>query len=305
MHAAAGELSAARASQVELAERATAAGLHSIALFALLDLARLGGAQMAADRLESVPTEGDGPYAIATRAHVAALVAGDAPALAASADRFEAMGAILHAADAAAQEASLHAAEGRKGSAATARGRATVLMARCEGARTPALLGLSVDPAMASLTDRELEVVRLAASGLTNRDIAERLFVSVRTVTTHLYRSYAKLGVNDREHLAALLDTTEDDPPLSTPVLTTAAAWLVFGASVAVDPTEIQAQLGRLPPRHLAALARRARWGSTTRTSPASSTSPSSPSRTTLRVAAAKLTNLLADRPGPESVPPC
>ena len=142
MHAASGELSAARASQVELAERATEAGLHSIALLAVLDLARLGGAQIAADHLESVPTEGDGPYAMATRAYVAALLAGDAPALGAAADRFEAMGAILHAADAAAQEAALHAAEGRKGSAATARGRASVLMARCEGARTPALLGL-------------------------------------------------------------------------------------------------------------------------------------------------------------------
>ena len=69
---------------------------------------------------------------------------------------------------------------------------------------------------MATLTDREREVVRLAASGLTNRDIAERLFVSVRTVTTHLYRSYSKLGVNDREHLAALLDTDPRDEPAPT-----------------------------------------------------------------------------------------
>jgi DNA-binding CsgD family transcriptional regulator len=69
---------------------------------------------------------------------------------------------------------------------------------------------------MAALTDRELEVVRLAASGLTNREIAGRLFVSVRTVTTHLYRSYAKLGVNHREHLAALLDPD----PRSAPNLT-------------------------------------------------------------------------------------
>ena len=211
MHAASGELSAARDAHVDRAQAATAAGLHSIALFALLDLARLGSAQIAADRLESVPTEGDGPFAVAARAYVTALVARDAPSLRASADRFEAMGAILHAADAAAQEADLHAAEGRKGSAAAARGRATVLMARCEGARTPALLNLTTDPAMATLTDREREVVALAASGLTNRDIAERLFVSVRTVTTHLYRSYAKLGVNDREHLAALMNTGSDD----------------------------------------------------------------------------------------------
>jgi DNA-binding CsgD family transcriptional regulator len=211
MHAAAGELSTARASAVERADQATAAGLHAIALFALHDLARLGGAQMAADRLESVPSECDGPYATAVRAHVAALVANDAASLATSADRFEAMGAMLLAAEAAAQEAMVHAAAGRKGSAATARGRAAILMARCEGARTPALLALLGDPGMATLTDRELEVVRLAASGLTNRDIAGRLFVSVRTVNTHLNRSYAKLGVNSREHLAALLDTDPRD----------------------------------------------------------------------------------------------
>jgi DNA-binding CsgD family transcriptional regulator len=213
MHAAAGELSAARASAVERAEQATAAGLHAIALFALHDLARLGGAQMAADRLESVPSEGDGPYALAVRAHVAALVAGDAASLVASADRFDAMGAVLLAAEAAAQEATIHTAAGRKGSAATARGRAAILMTRCEGARTPALLALSSDPAMAALTDRELEVVRLAASGLTNRDIAGRLFVSVRTVNAHLNRAYAKLGVNHREHLAALLETGPRDAP--------------------------------------------------------------------------------------------
>jgi len=216
MHAAAGEMSAARATAVDCAEQATAARLHAIAIGALHDLARLGGAQMAADRLECLPMEGAGPFVVAVRAHVDALVAGDALALSASSDQFEAMGSMLLAAEAAAQEAVVHTAAGRKGSAATARGRATVLMSRCEGARTPALLDLTTDPAMATLTDREREVVRLAASGLTNRDIAERLFVSVRTVTTHLYRSYSKLGVNDREHLAALLDTGPNDEPIPT-----------------------------------------------------------------------------------------
>ncbi|MGH9234212.1 MAG: LuxR C-terminal-related transcriptional regulator [Acidimicrobiales bacterium] len=216
MHASAGEMSAARAAAVDCAEQATAAGLHAIALGALHDLARLGGAQMAADRLDSIPTEGDGPFAVAVRAYVAALVAGDAPALSASSNRFEAMGAMLFAAEAAAQGAALHTAASRKGSAATARGRATVLMAGCEGPRTPAVLDLTTDPAMATLTAREREVVRLAASGLTNRDIADRLFVSVRTVTTHLYRSYTKLGVNDRDHLAALLDADPRDEPTLT-----------------------------------------------------------------------------------------
>ena len=59
---------------------------------------------------------------------------------------------------------------------------------------------------MAALTDREREVAELAARGLTNREIADRLYVSVRTITTHLYRVYAKLGINERDQLGLLLD---------------------------------------------------------------------------------------------------
>ncbi|MGB8254662.1 MAG: helix-turn-helix transcriptional regulator, partial [Pseudonocardiaceae bacterium] len=55
------------------------------------------------------------------------------------------------------------------------------------------------------LTQREREIVTLAASGLSNRQIADRLVVSVRTVEGHLYRACAKLGASDRAELAALL----------------------------------------------------------------------------------------------------
>jgi DNA-binding NarL/FixJ family response regulator len=48
------------------------------------------------------------------------------------------------------------------------------------------------------LTDRELEVLRLAAQGLTNYDIAQRLTISVRTVEAHLTHVYDKLGVGSR-----------------------------------------------------------------------------------------------------------
>lgn len=53
-------------------------------------------------------------------------------------------------------------------------------------------------PDTEALTEREREVVTLVASGATNRDIAERMFVSEATVKTHLIHLYAKLGVNDR-----------------------------------------------------------------------------------------------------------
>ena len=48
------------------------------------------------------------------------------------------------------------------------------------------------------LSDRELEVLELAAQGLTNREIAKRLYISVRTVEAHLTHVYNKLGVASR-----------------------------------------------------------------------------------------------------------
>ena len=62
---------------------------------------------------------------------------------------------------------------------------------------------------MLSLIDRirepqELQVVRLAASGLSNRAIGAQLFLSPRTVGYHLYKAYPKLGVSSRRQLAAL-----------------------------------------------------------------------------------------------------
>jgi predicted ATPase/DNA-binding CsgD family transcriptional regulator len=56
----------------------------------------------------------------------------------------------------------------------------------------------------ASLTPVESEVATLAAEGLTNPEIGERLFISRGTVKTHLAHTYKKLGVGNRVHLAAL-----------------------------------------------------------------------------------------------------
>ncbi|MEV6658934.1 LuxR family transcriptional regulator [Nocardia fluminea] len=58
------------------------------------------------------------------------------------------------------------------------------------------------------LTPQEAQIVRLAAQGLSNREIAARLFLSHRTVGHHLYKAYPKLGVLSRGELSAL-DLTE------------------------------------------------------------------------------------------------
>lgn len=57
---------------------------------------------------------------------------------------------------------------------------------------------------LAQLTPQELQVVRLAATGMSNRDIGSQLFISPRTVGYHLYKAFPKLGVGDRHELASL-----------------------------------------------------------------------------------------------------
>ena len=54
-----------------------------------------------------------------------------------------------------------------------------------------------------ALTPTELEVSALAAEGLTNPEIGRRLFISPRTVETHLSHVYSKLGISSRVELAA------------------------------------------------------------------------------------------------------
>ncbi len=59
----------------------------------------------------------------------------------------------------------------------------------------------------ASLTEAQHQVARLASAGLTNREIAERLFVTIKTVETHLVAVYRKLGIGGRDQLASALGT--------------------------------------------------------------------------------------------------
>ena len=73
---------------------------------------------------------------------------------------------------------------------------------QCGGANTPALTRAAE---RSPLTSRELEIVALIGEGLSNRELAERLNVSVRTIEGHIYRAMAKTGTTDRDDLAAVL----------------------------------------------------------------------------------------------------
>ncbi|WP_346428783.1 helix-turn-helix transcriptional regulator [Streptomyces sp. Z26] len=60
--------------------------------------------------------------------------------------------------------------------------------------------------ALAELSPQQREIVALAARGLTNREIGEKLYLSPRTIGSHLYRSFPKLGVTARAQLRDLVD---------------------------------------------------------------------------------------------------
>jgi DNA-binding NarL/FixJ family response regulator len=59
--------------------------------------------------------------------------------------------------------------------------------------------------ALDELTPQELQIVQMAALGLSNREIAQRLYLSHRTVESHLYRVFPKLGVTSRAQLVGAL----------------------------------------------------------------------------------------------------
>jgi DNA-binding CsgD family transcriptional regulator len=65
-------------------------------------------------------------------------------------------------------------------------------------------------PALPQLSERELEVAGLAAAGATNREIAERLNLSRRTVENHVYHALRKLGLSSRRELAGALGERDD-----------------------------------------------------------------------------------------------
>jgi Response regulator containing a CheY-like receiver domain and an HTH DNA-binding domain len=65
--------------------------------------------------------------------------------------------------------------------------------------------------ALAALTPQQQQIVRLAARGPTNREIAERLYLSPRTVSSHLYRAFPKPGITVRSRLRDVLEAHTAD----------------------------------------------------------------------------------------------
>jgi DNA-binding CsgD family transcriptional regulator len=190
----------------EAAARAAATGHRTAESWLLHDLVRIGGqgagGQDTGDRLRELATECDSPLVSARARHALAVRAHDARELAAAADDFAALGAMLLAAEAAAGAAEAYSRSGEPRAAAAALRRSGVFAATCEGASTPGLIHTG---AAVPLSGREREIVILAVKGLASKDIADRLYLSVRTVNNHLQHAYAKLGVSSRAGLAQAL----------------------------------------------------------------------------------------------------
>ena len=186
----------------QAARKGVEIGDHVGALAALHSLARTGDPSSAVASMRHIAPHVEGHLAPARLRHVEALVRADATGLDAISVDFEQMGAGLLAAEAAADAAAAWTRANESRSAAAAERRSVLLAVSCGNPRTPALAS---SKGRASLTASERQAAHLAAAGRTNREIAEELVISVRTVESRLQHVYGKLGIYRRHELAGAL----------------------------------------------------------------------------------------------------
>jgi DNA-binding CsgD family transcriptional regulator len=183
------------------AETAAASGRFAAEVICLQTATQFGD-RSAASRLRELEAIVEGPRVGCAARFAAALHDGNADELAAVSKDFESVGDLVAAVDAAAQAAIAYRSQDLRGSALGCVNRAEALAQQCGGADTPALRQAR-EPL--PLTDREREIVVLLSQGQSNRDIAARLTLSIRTVEGHIYKAMTKTGTASREELAALL----------------------------------------------------------------------------------------------------
>jgi DNA-binding CsgD family transcriptional regulator len=202
---ASGDVPAARVALMRAADMAANVGYRTTEAWLLHDMVRLGDATVAG-RLNDIAADCEGSLVAAYAAHARAAAGTRPEPLVEATDEFEAIGAMLLAAETAAAAADAFQRQGDGRAAANVRSRAATLANACEGARTPALTMSTT--AIVPLTKRERDIATLAVQGQTAKEIAEQLFLSPRTVNNHLQSVYTKLGISGRAELAAALRTT-------------------------------------------------------------------------------------------------
>ena len=229
-----------RAGRIALDAATAAAGNGQVgfAADAAHDAARLGEAPAAARQLDGLDRLADGNLVRAFSRHAQALADGNPSQLLRCADTFEELGWHLSAAEAAAAASHLLEGSGEARGGAAAAERARACARSCDDVVAPALTQLGPAP---MLSDREGQIARLAAAGLSNRTIAARLYISVRTVDNHLHHTYEKLGIASRDELPATLKsrTLSAHPPAGPPPRCRASLVLPDWRSGTASPDDV------------------------------------------------------------------
>ncbi len=155
-----------------------------------------------AARARELAGELDLALANAVAGHAESLLASDGEGLLAASEAYRVIGDRATAADAAAQAAVAFTGGQQRNRGLFAGSVASQLVAECGGLCTPATRS-PVSPT--PLTGRQREVAEMVAAGLSNKDIADRLVCSVRTVEGHILRACQRVGATSRHDLARIM----------------------------------------------------------------------------------------------------
>ena len=188
--AARGHHDPAAATVVGAADEARGAGARLVEARYLVDAGRYGMAATIAARLQNVLAGIDAPLIHILGRGTLARATCDLLALLDAAEEHAAHGLRLHA-----EELATVAVERSTDLRLAERGRSLLRQIQTRSART----ATAAPPS--ALTARELEIAEMAAQGMSDREIATELVVSIRTVESHLGRAYRKLGISSRHHL--------------------------------------------------------------------------------------------------------
>jgi DNA-binding CsgD family transcriptional regulator len=199
-----GQLRAARELAVQTARDTAAAGAVSTAMWYLADAGRMGAEKAAAEFAESLAANVGSELTAARLMGIRARADGAVEPLLAAAEAHLAVGVFGHAAELA-ESAAARATRSRSRNAEPLLRQAGRLAAQARAKLGP---GPPQSALPAGLTRREAEIARLAAQGLRDKDIAEELTLSVRTIESHLATTYRKLNIASRRELAGALNGT-------------------------------------------------------------------------------------------------
>lgn len=163
------------------------------------DIARAGRPHVVAECLRTLSERAPVETLKTMSAHCEALINGDALRAGQISDRFTEQHLVGYASDAALGAANTFASDNDHTSAVQWELRSRILQERCGSAPWDSSLALDQ-----SVSQREFDVIGLAARSLPSQAIADQLYISVRTVDNHLRVAYKKLGISSRQELVPL-----------------------------------------------------------------------------------------------------